>query len=63
MSPRTIIIALCAPLLAPCLASAQVPAKDMHQYLKGHYVYDRMCVPCHGRRGRGDGEWCLYAGG
>ena len=34
-----------------------MPATDVRSYLQGHDVYNRMCVPCHGRRGRGDGEW------
>jgi mono/diheme cytochrome c family protein len=38
-------------------AEEPIDPNNTHLYLKGHFVYDKMCVTCHGRRGRGDGEW------
>lgn len=26
-------------------------------YLQGRAVFEQQCAPCHGRRGRGDGDW------
>jgi mono/diheme cytochrome c family protein len=39
------------------MAEEPIDPNNTHLYLKGHFVYDKMCVTCHGRRGRGDGEW------
>lgn len=30
---------------------------DLEQHLRGERIYDRQCALCHGRNGRGDGEW------
>jgi mono/diheme cytochrome c family protein len=30
---------------------------DFHLYMKGRRVYEKQCVWCHGRTGRGNGEW------
>jgi len=41
------------------LAFAQetIGPEEAYLYRKGRYVYERMCVYCHGQRGKGDGEW------
>lgn len=43
------------------LSSAAKADKDrefnMHDYLQGRHVYQRQCIECHGRTGRGDGPW------
>ena len=31
--------------------------QELHLYLKGRYLYQKKCVTCHGRTGRGDGPW------
>ncbi len=30
---------------------------DLELHLRGERIYDRQCALCHGRNGRGDGEW------
>lgn len=30
---------------------------DMARYMQGRMVYEKNCIYCHGRRGRGDGPW------
>lgn len=30
---------------------------DLHYYLKGRYIFQSQCEPCHGRSGKGDGPW------
>lgn len=30
---------------------------DLHLYLQGRFVFEKNCVICHGRSGRGDGPW------
>ncbi len=38
-------------------AAAVVQQADIGTYLHGRAVFEQQCSPCHGRRGRGDGEW------
>ncbi len=43
-------------------AAAQMEAtrerrEDMRLYLQGRYLFQKQCVPCHGRTGRGNGPW------
>jgi len=41
--------------LAP---AAEAPQElDMDTYLQGRQIFESQCAPCHGRTGRGDGEW------
>ncbi len=30
---------------------------DLDLHLRGERIFERQCAPCHGRGGRGDGEW------
>lgn len=30
---------------------------DIGTYMQGRHVFESQCAPCHGQRGRGDGEW------
>jgi|TARA_B110000305_G_C19199228_1_gene520345 mono/diheme cytochrome c family protein len=30
---------------------------ELHQYLKGRYLFQKHCTTCHGQTGRGDGPW------
>ena len=32
-------------------------ASDLYAYLEGREIFKSQCSPCHGARGRGDGEW------
>lgn len=41
---------------AAVLAAARVPAADTAAWSHGKFVYERHCLPCHGRRGDGRGE-------
>lgn len=41
----------------PDEAAAALRPVDLGQYLQGRAVFEQQCAPCHGRRGRGDGEW------
>lgn len=44
-----------APLHA---ADTEGPAPfDLDLHMRGARVYERQCAPCHGRNGRGDGDW------
>ena len=52
---RIIMIVLLAPLLPR--AGAEETDAELHLYFKGRQVFQNMCVPCHGRTGRGDGPW------
>jgi|APTNR8051073442_1049403.scaffolds.fasta_scaffold02273_2 mono/diheme cytochrome c family protein len=37
---------------------AETPQElDMDTYLQGRQIFESQCAPCHGRTGRGDGEW------
>lgn len=31
--------------------------QELHQYLKGRYLFQKHCTTCHGMTGRGDGPW------
>ncbi|MDF1657595.1 MAG: cytochrome c [Verrucomicrobiales bacterium] len=31
--------------------------REIHQYLKGRYLFQKQCTICHGATGRGDGPW------
>ena len=31
--------------------------RELHQYLKGRYLFQKQCTICHGTTGRGDGPW------
>jgi len=54
----TTIFALTSLLLSALVSTAAASdSVDMHNYLKGRFVYQKQCVPCHGRTGRGDGPW------
>jgi mono/diheme cytochrome c family protein len=62
MRRRTTIHLLLGVLCLPAALrepSTAADSGDLHLYLKGRFVYDRMCVNCHGRRGGGDGEWSI----
>jgi len=40
------------------LQAGEGPAPlNMGLYLQGRAVFEQQCAPCHGRSGRGDGEW------
>lgn len=32
---------------------------DVTTYMRGKRVFESQCIPCHGRNGRGDGEWSV----
>ena len=51
-----LLLSVFAPSRDPLLAA---DSTDLHLYLKGRFVYDRMCISCHGKRGGGDGEWSV----
>ena len=38
-------------------AQTEVAPMDLGLYLQGRAVFELQCAPCHGRRGRGDGDW------
>ena len=38
-------------------SSAEPSSVKMNLYFQGRYVFQKQCVPCHGRTGRGDGEF------
>lgn len=38
-------------------SSEENSSQEMALYLQGRYVYQKQCVLCHGRTGRGDGEF------
>jgi mono/diheme cytochrome c family protein len=44
-------------LLAATAGVSPAEELDLHLYMKGRSVYEKQCVWCHGRTGRGDGEW------
>lgn len=46
-------------VLLPLIAWGQEgpSALDMGLYLQGRAVFEQQCMPCHGRTGRGNGEW------
>jgi cytochrome c oxidase cbb3-type subunit I/II len=49
-----------AALGAACvrLAAAEGPRPfDLDLHLRGERIFERQCAPCHGRGGRGDGDW------
>ena len=50
----TIVSALFAAMTG---SSAETSSVKMNLYFQGRYVYQKQCVPCHGRTGRGDGEF------
>lgn len=46
------------PLVLSPLAAAEGPSSpDIGLYLQGRSVFEQQCSPCHGRTGRGDGDW------
>ncbi|MEM7013772.1 MAG: cytochrome c, partial [Verrucomicrobiota bacterium] len=52
------ILLLAILILLPAAAQAEEKREfNMSDYLQGRYVYERQCVTCHGRAGRGDGPW------
>lgn len=36
---------------------AEAKRVELHQYLKGRYLFQKHCTTCHGQTGRGDGPW------
>lgn len=45
-------------LLTSLLSAEEGPTSpDIGLYLQGRAVFEQQCSPCHGRTGRGDGEW------
>ena len=45
-------------LLTSLLSAQEGPnTPDISLYLQGRSVFEQQCSPCHGRTGRGDGEW------
>ncbi len=36
---------------------AEARRMELHQYLKGRYLFQKNCTTCHGETGRGDGPW------
>jgi mono/diheme cytochrome c family protein len=45
-------------LLTTQLSAQEGPVKmDLGLYLQGRDVFEQQCSPCHGRTGRGDGDW------
>lgn len=53
---RPVVIALTF-ILAPSAPASGAEKSDMARYMQGRMVYEKNCVFCHGRRGRGDGPW------
>lgn len=59
------MLALHAAALAFALVAAMPPARaaegprplDLEAYMHGKRIFESQCMPCHGRNGRGDGEW------
>lgn len=45
------------PLFCGDEAPEAAKREELHRYLKGRYLYQKNCVTCHGRTGRGDGPW------
>lgn len=31
--------------------------RELHLYMKGRYLFQKNCVECHGKTGRGNGPW------
>ncbi len=60
-TPTAVLVLLCAVLSAPFAAGAEKDAEakrqELHQYLKGRYLFQKHCTACHGETGRGDGPW------
>lgn len=45
----------CLSMVADDAEEAQ--RRELHQYLKGRYLFQKQCAICHGTAGRGDGPW------
>lgn len=44
-------------LSPPALAAEGPRPLDLDAYMHGKRIFESQCMPCHGRNGRGDGEW------
>jgi cytochrome c oxidase cbb3-type subunit I/II len=43
--------------IAGAHSSERTSSQEMRLYFQGRYVFQKQCIPCHGKTGRGDGEW------
>lgn len=42
---------------APATESSEDKRRELHLYMKGRFLFQKHCVDCHGKSGRGDGPW------
>lgn len=61
---RLLPLASLLAVMSPWAAQGQSAAsgtteRSLHHYLKGRYLYQSQCLPCHGATGRGDGPWSV----
>ncbi|MEC5128055.1 c-type cytochrome [Verrucomicrobiales bacterium BCK34] len=60
-APETLLLLLCVVLGAPVAVDSEESdegrRQELHQYLKGRYLFQKHCTTCHGETGRGDGPW------
>ncbi|MCB1228035.1 MAG: cytochrome c [Verrucomicrobiales bacterium] len=54
---RLVLAAACLLLAGDGLAQEGPVPVSMADYLQGRGVFQTQCAPCHGKTGRGDGEW------